>query len=53
MNSANKTPKRKRWIVYVVVGLMLATMVMYLASQDEAEPEAVVDRLSETTEQGE
>ena len=53
MNSQNKTQKRKRWIVYVVVGLMLATMVMYLASQDEADPEAVVDRISETTEQGE
>ena len=43
-----KTKKRLDGKRYVVVGLMLATMLMYLASQDEAEPEAVVDTISET-----
>ena len=36
------------WTTYLVVGLMLATMLMYLASQDEAEPEAIVDTIGQS-----
>lgn len=37
----------RQWVLIGVVFLMLLSMGMYLASMDEAEPEAVIDRVSQ------
>ena len=48
----NETKSRdwKRWVLVGIVGLMLLTMGMYMASMDEAEPDAVIDRVSAPNE---